>query len=190
MTPPEKNFSVKEFVNSDLFKKYTDASSSSDTSSNASSSKEACIEHPLNLNAKRKKDKDNSSHMYSSDFSSSSASSSMTSSSCSTHTFENKSKTSTKSSADSNNLVVEQSASSNLAVMRFYVRSLGWVKIDENDLTPERSSKAVNKCINDLSRGIKDLNDVVARWGQGKDLYLDLQDSYLMLTDLFLSIRY
>ena len=49
---------------------------------------------------------------------------------------------------------------------RFYVRSLGWVKIDENDLTPERSSKAVNKCINDLSRGLRDLNDVVSRWGE------------------------
>jgi amyloid beta (A4) precursor protein-binding family B protein 2 (Fe65-like) len=49
---------------------------------------------------------------------------------------------------------------------RFYVRSLGWVKIDENDLTPERSSKAVNRCINDLSRGFRDINDVVARWGE------------------------
>lgn len=51
-------------------------------------------------------------------------------------------------------------------IKRFYVRSLGWVKIDENDLTPEKSSKAVNKCINDLSRGFKDINDVVARWGE------------------------
>lgn len=49
--------------------------------------------------------------------------------------------------------------------IRFYVRSLGWVTISEADLTPERSSRAVNKCINDLSRGTKDLNDVVARWG-------------------------
>ncbi len=49
---------------------------------------------------------------------------------------------------------------------RFYVRSLGWVKIDEGDLTSERSSKAVNKCINDLSRGFRDLNDVVSRWGE------------------------
>lgn len=51
------------------------------------------------------------------------------------------------------------------APLRFYVRSLGWVKINEHDLTPEKSSKAVNKCINDLSRGTKDFNDVVARWG-------------------------
>jgi len=51
-------------------------------------------------------------------------------------------------------------------IKRFYVRSLGWVRIDEDDLTPERSSKAVNKCINDLSRGHRDINDVVARWGE------------------------
>lgn len=50
-------------------------------------------------------------------------------------------------------------------LVRFYVRSLGWVKISEEDLTPERSSRAVNKCINDLSRGTKGFDDVVARWG-------------------------
>ncbi|CAF0713738.1 unnamed protein product, partial [Brachionus calyciflorus] len=67
--------------------------------------------------------------------------------------------------------------------IRFYVRSLGWVKINEEDLTPEKSSKAVNKCINELSRGIKDFNDVVARWGEGKDLYMDIEDNYLILVD-------
>ena len=55
---------------------------------------------------------------------------------------------------------------SGVTFMRFYVRTLGWVNIEESDLTPERSSKAVNKCINDLSRGVKDFNDVVARWGE------------------------
>ena len=49
---------------------------------------------------------------------------------------------------------------------RFYVRTLGWVKIAEQDLTAEKSSKAVNKCIHDLSHGFKDYNDVVARWGE------------------------
>jgi hypothetical protein len=49
---------------------------------------------------------------------------------------------------------------------RFYVRTLGWVKINEQDLTAEKSSKAVNKCIHDLSHGFKDYNDVVARWGE------------------------
>lgn len=91
--------------------------------------------------------------------------------------------------------------------IRFYVRSLGWVKISEEDLTSDRSSRAVNKCINDLSRGTKDFNDVVARWGdvissslfifllkeplnlsflffrQGKDLYMDLDDCNLVLID-------
>lgn len=49
--------------------------------------------------------------------------------------------------------------------IRFAVRSLGWVEIAEEDLTPERSSKAVNKCIVDLSLGKNDLLDVVGRWG-------------------------
>ncbi len=57
-------------------------------------------------------------------------------------------------------------SSSSSSFLRFYVRSLGWIKIDENDLTPERSSKAVNRCINDLSRGVNDFNDAVARWGE------------------------
>jgi len=39
------------------------------------------------------------------------------------------------------------------------------VEIAEEDLTPERSSKAVNKCIVDLSFGRFDLLDVVGRWG-------------------------
>ena len=49
--------------------------------------------------------------------------------------------------------------------IRFAVRSLGWVRIAEEDLTPERSSRAVNKCIVDLSLGRNDINDVVGRWG-------------------------
>lgn len=49
--------------------------------------------------------------------------------------------------------------------IRFAVRSMGWVEIAEEDLTPERSSKAVNKCIVDLSLGRNDLLDVVGRWG-------------------------
>lgn len=49
--------------------------------------------------------------------------------------------------------------------IRFAVRSLGWVEICEDDLTPERSSKAVNKCIVDLSLGRNDFIDNVGRWG-------------------------
>ena len=39
------------------------------------------------------------------------------------------------------------------------------MEIAEEDLTPERSSKAVNKCIVDLSFGRFDLLDVVGKWG-------------------------
>uniref|UniRef100_A0A8D8BKZ1 Protein Fe65 homolog n=1 Tax=Culex pipiens TaxID=7175 RepID=A0A8D8BKZ1_CULPI len=67
--------------------------------------------------------------------------------------------------------------------IRFAVRSLGWVEIAEEDLTPERSSKAVNKCIVDLSLGRNELLDVVGRWGDGKDLFMDLDDGALKLID-------
>uniref|UniRef100_A0A8D8LJ95 Protein Fe65 homolog n=1 Tax=Cacopsylla melanoneura TaxID=428564 RepID=A0A8D8LJ95_9HEMI len=68
-------------------------------------------------------------------------------------------------------------------LIRFAVRSLGWVEISEHDLTPERSSKAVNKCIVDLSLGRNDLMDNVGRWGDGKDLFMDLDEGALKLTD-------
>ncbi|XP_018900179.1 protein Fe65 homolog [Bemisia tabaci] len=68
-------------------------------------------------------------------------------------------------------------------VIRFAVRSLGWVEIAEEDLTPERSSKAVNKCIVDLSLGRNDLIDNVGRWGDGKDLFMDLDEGALKLID-------
>ncbi|KAL5011526.1 hypothetical protein ScPMuIL_010077 [Solemya velum] len=67
--------------------------------------------------------------------------------------------------------------------IRFAVQSLGWVGIAEEDLTPERSSRAVNKCIVDLSLGRNDFNDVVGRWGDGKDLYLDIDSHSLRLVD-------
>lgn len=52
--------------------------------------------------------------------------------------------------------------------------------IDEEDLTTERSSKAVNRCIHDLTRGI---NDGIGRWGEGKNLYMDINQHDLMLID-------
>lgn len=60
--------------------------------------------------------------------------------------------------------------------IRFAVRSLGWVEIAEDDLTPERSSKAVNKCIVDLSLGRNDLLDVVGRWGDVSFLFSHFYD--------------
>ncbi|GBP84675.1 Protein Fe65 homolog [Eumeta japonica] len=67
--------------------------------------------------------------------------------------------------------------------VRFFVRSLGWVEIAEGELTPERSSRAVNKCIVDLSLGRNDLLDHVGRWGDGKDLFMDLDEGALKLID-------
>ncbi|KAH3842091.1 amyloid beta precursor protein binding family B member 2-like isoform X2 [Dreissena polymorpha] len=67
--------------------------------------------------------------------------------------------------------------------VRYAVSSLGWVPIAEEDLTPERSNKAVNKCILDLTLGRNDINDAVGRWGDGKDLYMDLDIESLRLID-------
>ena len=61
--------------------------------------------------------------------------------------------------------------------MRFAVRSLGWVRIAEEDLTPERSSKAVNKCIVDLSLGRNDINDAVGRWGDVSSCFVFANDA-------------
>lgn len=72
--------------------------------------------------------------------------------------------------------------------IRFAVRSLGWVEIAEDDLTPERSSKAVNKCIVDLSLGRNDLLDVVGRWG---DVIFYLYSTFkLQLTFIVLGQRF
>lgn len=48
----------------------------------------------------------------------------------------------------------------------------------------ERIGYAINKCISTLSRGTKDLNDAVARWGDGKDLLMDIDESHLILRDV------
>lgn len=49
--------------------------------------------------------------------------------------------------------------------VRFAVRSLGWTEIAEEELTPEKSSRAVNRAIVDLSTGRNDLIDNVSKWG-------------------------
>ena len=64
----------------------------------------------------------------------------------------------------------DEKATKDAFPIQFAVRSLGWVEIAEDDLTPERSSKAVNKCIVDLSLGRNDINDVVGRWGDVSDV--------------------
>ncbi|XP_064481405.1 protein Fe65 homolog [Ornithodoros turicata] len=73
--------------------------------------------------------------------------------------------------------------------LRFAVRSLGWAEVPEEDLTPERSSRAVNRCIVDLSQGRVrgaqgnqgGILDGVGRWGEGRDLLLELDGNQLRL---------
>lgn len=45
------------------------------------------------------------------------------------------------------------------------MRSLGWTEIAEEELTAEKSSRAVNKAIVDLSTGRNDIMDNVSKWG-------------------------
>ncbi|VBB27992.1 unnamed protein product [Acanthocheilonema viteae] len=67
--------------------------------------------------------------------------------------------------------------------VRFAVRSLGWTEIPEEDLTPEKSSRAVNRAIVDLSTGRNDILDNVSKWGDGRELIMELDDSDLTLID-------
>lgn len=63
---------------------------------------------------------------------------------------------------------------------RFHVCSLGWTVINEEDLSSDRSSRSVNRCIYELTRGI---NDSISRWGDGKDLYMDINNRNMLLID-------
>lgn len=60
------------------------------------------------------------------------------------------------------------------------MRSLGWTEISENDLTADRSSRAVNKAIIDLSSGSQ---ENTPKWGDGKELIMELNDNQLLLID-------
>uniref|UniRef100_A0AC34QHS4 Uncharacterized protein n=1 Tax=Panagrolaimus sp. JU765 TaxID=591449 RepID=A0AC34QHS4_9BILA len=64
--------------------------------------------------------------------------------------------------------------------VRFVVRSLGWTEIAEEELTAERSSKAVNRAIIELSTG---LMDNVAKWGDGRELIMEIDENELTLID-------
>ena len=84
---------------------------------------------------------------------------------------------------------------------RFSVKSLGWLKVEESDLTPERSSKAVNRCIVELSnpggsrlsgggRGAPGViprsslaSDSIGGWGEGKGLSMEISEDHLVLID-------
>ncbi|XP_069868716.1 amyloid beta precursor protein binding family B member 2 isoform X10 [Dipodomys merriami] len=65
----------------------------------------------------------------------------------------------------------------------FAVRSLGWVEMAEEDLAPGKSSVAVNNCIRQLSYCKNDIRDTVGIWGEGKDMYLILENDVLSLVD-------
>ncbi|XP_033871558.1 amyloid beta precursor protein binding family B member 2-like isoform X1 [Acipenser ruthenus] len=65
----------------------------------------------------------------------------------------------------------------------FAVRSLGWVEMAEQDLAPGKSSVAVNNCIRQLSYCKNDIRDTVGIWGEGKDMYLILENNMLNLVD-------
>jgi len=70
--------------------------------------------------------------------------------------------------------------------IRFAVRSLGWIPITEDQLTQENSSRAVNQCIVSLSSGLRDINDVVGKWGD-----VSVMQSFtfrLILSSIFLPI--
>ncbi|XP_045069846.1 amyloid-beta A4 precursor protein-binding family B member 2-like isoform X2 [Coregonus clupeaformis] len=65
----------------------------------------------------------------------------------------------------------------------FAVQSLGWVEMAEEDLSPGKSSVAVNNCIRQLSYCKNDIRDTVGIWGEGKDMYLVLENNMLNLVD-------
>ncbi|CAB4069444.1 APBB2 [Lepeophtheirus salmonis] len=67
-------------------------------------------------------------------------------------------------------------------IMQVTVISLGWVELGEEELTPENSSKAVNRCIIELS-SINEFEskEPLGQWGGGKELSLILDERSLKL---------
>ncbi|XP_045568226.1 amyloid beta precursor protein binding family B member 2 [Salmo salar] len=65
----------------------------------------------------------------------------------------------------------------------FAVQSLGWVEMAEEDLSPGKSSVAVNNCIRQLSYCKSNIRDTVGIWGEGQDMYLVLENNMLDLVD-------
>ncbi|KAL2095216.1 hypothetical protein ACEWY4_009935 [Coilia grayii] len=65
----------------------------------------------------------------------------------------------------------------------FAVRSLGWVEIPEEELTPGKSSLAVNNCIQQLSHSKAEGRDAVGAWGEGQDMMMVLKKDTLSLMD-------
>ncbi|CAG7825808.1 unnamed protein product [Allacma fusca] len=71
---------------------------------------------------------------------------------------------------------------SELSCLKFGGVSLGCLSISEEDLTPERSSRAVSRVISELTSGTKvnaGLEVAGKIWGGGSELYLELDESNL-----------
>lgn len=77
--------------------------------------------------------------------------------------------------------------------IRFAVRSLGWLEVPEEELTPDKSSRAVNSIIKQLGAaeeaeqaagtGQQANQRRTDRWGGGIDIYMDIDDECLRLID-------
>ncbi|XP_014889808.1 amyloid beta A4 precursor protein-binding family B member 3 isoform X1 [Poecilia latipinna] len=66
----------------------------------------------------------------------------------------------------------------------FAVRSLGWLQVEEEDLSPGRSSLAVSNVIQQLSHcGSPEQRDRSGAWGEGREMMLVLKKDTLTLLD-------
>uniref|UniRef100_A0A8C0QMQ0 Amyloid beta protein binding family B member 3 n=1 Tax=Chelonoidis abingdonii TaxID=106734 RepID=A0A8C0QMQ0_CHEAB len=65
----------------------------------------------------------------------------------------------------------------------FVVRSLGWVEIPEEDLTPGKSSIAVNNCIQQVSQSKCDGRDPAGSWSEGQNMVMILKKDTMSLLD-------
>ncbi|CAK6979373.1 amyloid-beta A4 precursor protein-binding family B member 3 [Scomber scombrus] len=66
----------------------------------------------------------------------------------------------------------------------FAVRSLGWLQVEEEDLSPGRSSLAVSNCIQQLSHcNSPEQRDRMGAWGEGREMMLVLKKDTLSLLD-------
>ncbi|XP_069755094.1 amyloid-beta A4 precursor protein-binding family B member 3 [Narcine bancroftii] len=65
----------------------------------------------------------------------------------------------------------------------FTVRSLGWVEIPEEDLTPGKSSIAINNCIQQLAYSKSEGRCGESAWGEGQDMVLVLRKDTFSLVD-------
>ncbi|XP_070999188.1 amyloid beta precursor protein binding family B member 2-like [Oncorhynchus clarkii lewisi] len=77
----------------------------------------------------------------------------------------------------------EEESNSDPEAKCFAVQSLGWVEMAEEDLSPGKSSVAVNNCIRQLSYCKSNIRDTVGIWGEGQDMHLVLVNNMLNLVD-------